>query len=244
MGTESITVYFEALRAVAAITYYHETLVHTNSNGTRFLATSYAQQTASDGQCDYKSTEQTRAQARLDQPTLTAPIDGTVQTLSVTNRGQVVTTGQEVLRLVPDGEPLKIDAYISNDDIGLIAPRQPASVRIDSFPFTRLGMLEAEISEVAYDAIPADQANQALDVSSRRADPTARSLAPNVRPMTELDFETRLKPKALAIDVNGHAVPLTAGMTVSVEIKTGSRRLIEYVFSPLVEIASGAMRER
>jgi hypothetical protein len=72
----------------------------------------------------------------------------------------------------------------------------------------------------------------------------ARSLAPKARPMTELVIETRLKPKALAINVSGHAVPLTAGMTVSVKVKTGSRRLIEYVFSPPVEVARGAMRER
>jgi hypothetical protein len=39
-------------------------------------------------------------------------------------------------------------------------------------------------------------------------------------------------------------IPVTNGMAVTVEIKTGQRRIIDYVFSPLVEVASTAMKER
>jgi hemolysin D len=62
--------------------------------------------------------------------------------------------------------------------------------------------------------------------------------------MNDLVFEAKLRPHTYAIDVNGHEVPLSPGMTVTVEIKTGSRRILEYLFSPLVEVAGTAMRER
>jgi hemolysin D len=193
---------------------------------------------------DEKTQERAKAQARLDHMTLTAPIDGRVQALSVSNRGQVVTTGQEVMRLVPITGPVEIEAYVTNDDIGFVTPGQMATVKIDSFPFTRFGTLDAVVTEVAYDAIPADQANQSIDDATHNADPALRGLTPAAKPMTDLVFEARLKPEANTVSVNGHDVPLTAGMTVTVEIKTGSRRVIGYLLSPLVEVVSGAGRER
>jgi hemolysin D len=193
---------------------------------------------------DEKAQERAKAQARLDHMTLTAPIDGRVQALSVSNRGQVVTTGQEVMRLVPTDGSVEIQAYITNDDIGFVTPGQTATVKIDSFPFTRFGTLDAVVTDVAYDAIPADQANQAIDDATRKADPASRGLTPTAKPMTDLVFQATLKPNRGAISVNGHDVPLTAGMTVTVEIKTGSRRIIGYLFSPIVEVASQSMGER
>ena len=53
-----------------------------------------------------------------------------------------------------------------------------------------------------------------------------------------------LKPDAETITVDGVREPLTSGMAVTVELKTGARRMLEYLFSPLVEVASKAMRER
>jgi hemolysin D len=167
-----------------------------------------------------------------------------VQALSVSNHGQVVSTGQEVMRLVPTARPIEIQAYVTNDDIGFVTAGQMATVKIDSFPFTRFGTLDAVVTEVAYDAIPADQANQATDDATHKADLASRGVTPTAKPMTELVFETRLTPKAPAINLNGRDLPLIDGMTVTVEIKTGSRRLINYLFSPLVEVVSGAMKER
>ena len=191
-----------------------------------------------------KAQERAKALARLDRMTLRAPIDGTVEAPAVTNRGQVVTTGQQVMRLVPTGGPLKIEAYVANEDVSFVAAGQTAMVKIDSFPFTRFGVLEARVEEVAYDAIPADAANQDVaDPTGRAANPS-RGLTPTSKPMTNLVFKIRLKPRTGDIEVNGHDVLLAAGMTVTVEVRTGSRRIIGYLFSPPVEVATTAMRER
>jgi hemolysin D len=60
----------------------------------------------------------------------------------------------------------------------------------------------------------------------------------------DLVFEARLRPARAMMSVNGQDIPLSPGMTVTVEIKTGSRRILEYLFSPFVEVSSTAMRER
>ena len=128
---------------------------------------------------------------------------------------------------------------MGNDDIGCVAPGQVAAVKLDAFPFTRFGGLEAEVTEVAYDAVPADAASAAAADATRPAE--RMGLAPGAKPMTHLVYETRLRPKVGAMEVNGWKVPLAPGMTATVEIKTGSRRILEYVFSPLEDAAG---RER
>jgi len=207
-----------------------------------FLADNTRKMADAHRQADEKAQDRARAAARLDHMTLIAPVDGAVAALAVTHVGQVVTASQEVMRLVPLGGALTIQAYVGNDDIGFVSPGQAAAVKLDAFPFTRYGVLEAEVTEVAYDAIPADAASAAAADATRGGERTA--LAPAAKSMADLVFETRLRPKAQVMAVNGRDVPLAAGMTATVEIKTGSRRILEYVFSPLVEVVGNAGRER
>ena len=81
-----------------------------------------------------------KAQAELDHLTLRAPIAGRVQSSIITNVGQVVTSGQEIMRIVPEDSGLEIQAYVRNRDIGFVSVGQEAVVKIESFPFTRYGV--------------------------------------------------------------------------------------------------------
>ena len=193
---------------------------------------------------DEKEAERAKTAVKLGHMTLRAPVDGVVQALGVTTIGQVVTTGQELMRIVPANAPVQIEAYVTNDDIGFVSPGQSAVVKIDSFPFSRYGTLEATVEEVASDAIPAETANRSLSDPTKRSDEKAQKLAPSAQSMNDLVFEAKLRPRTYVIDINGYEVQLSPGMTVTVEIKTGSRRILEYLFSPLVEVAGTAMRER
>ena len=175
--------------------------------------------------------------------TLRAPVAGVVGALSVTNPGQVVSAGQEVLRLVPGGAPLAVQAYVTNDDIGFVRPGQTAVIKVDSFPFTRFGTLEADVTSVAYDALPADQANHAV-TDAARAQQDSEDAAQSATPMTNLVFETTLRPRALSIPVSDATVPLSPGMTVTVEITTGKRSVISYLTGNLMQYTREAMHER
>jgi hemolysin D len=176
-----------------------------------------------------------KAEATVDHLTLRAPITGRVQSSVIANVGQVVTSGQEIMRVVPEGSKLEIQAYVANREIGFVTVGQEAVVKVEAFPFTRYGSIKARVKRIASDA------------SAIEGDPTRPSnttgFAGGERTQN-LVFAVVLEPEASTISVDGVEQPLTSGMAATVELKTGARRLLEYVFSPLVEVASRAMRER
>ena len=181
------------------------------------------------------------AETKLRNLVVTSPIAGTVQSSTVTTAGQVVTAGEEVMRIVPDDTTLEIEAYLPNKDIGFVKVGQKAVVKIESFPFTRYGTVEAIVTRVARDAIPEPDAAQ-LEGDPSRA--RRANMPAGADRMQNLVFPVTLKPLKTTIAIDGTAVPLGAGMAVTSEICTGSRRILEYLFSPLVQIGSEAMKER
>ncbi|MFG1392371.1 HlyD family type I secretion periplasmic adaptor subunit [Xanthobacter agilis] len=182
-----------------------------------------------------------KARARLEQMTITAPIAGTVTALAVIGAGQVVTSGEEVLRIVPKGSRLELEVYMPNRDIGFVHEGAPAVVKIDSFPFTRFGTLSGTVVRVAHDAVSSPDVEQSL--SSPTTAPRTKGVG-GTQAMQNLVFPVTISLDSQSIVVDGVAVPLSPGMTAQAEVKTGERRILEYLFSPLVDVGSRAMRER
>jgi len=182
-----------------------------------------------------------KADARKSHMLLTAPVAGTVQALSVTSIGQVVMPGEEVMRVVPAEDGIEIECYMPNKDIGFIKPGQEAVVKVESFPFTRYGTLPAHVIRVSREAIPEPDAQQQEGNPARSSRSTLTAGAERVQ---NLFFPVTLALEKRTISTDGEEIPISNGMTVTVEIKTGYRRIIDYVFSPFVEVASKAMKER
>jgi len=149
---------------------------------------------------------------------LLAPVDGTVQQLAVHTVGGVVTPAQPVMVVVPSDNPLEVEAFVENKDIGFVRPGQPAEVKIETFLYTKYGTLPATVSSVSHDAINDEKRG--------------------------LIYSARVKLSESTIIVDGTEVNLTPGMVVSVEIKTGKRRVIEYFLSPLIQHTRESLRER
>lgn len=149
---------------------------------------------------------------------LTAPVDGTVQQLNVHTVGAAVPAAQPLMLIVPQENHVEVEAFLENKDIGFVQKGQRAEVKADAFEYTKYGTIAAHVTHVSRDAIPDDK----------------RGLIYSVK--IALDKST--------IDVDGKDLPLTAGMSISAEIKTGTRRVIEYVLSPLVRHQREALRER
>ncbi|MFG1295671.1 HlyD family type I secretion periplasmic adaptor subunit [Xanthobacter variabilis] len=182
-----------------------------------------------------------KARARLDQMTTTAPIAGTVTALAVIGPGQVVTTGEEVMRIVPEGSKLELEVYMPNRDIGFVHVGARAVVKIDSFPFTRFGTIDGHVLRIAHDAVSAPDVEQSL--ASPAATPRTKGAA-GTQPMQNLMFPVTIALDAQSMTVDGSTVPLSPGMTAQAEVKTGQRRILEYLFSPLIEVGTRALRER
>src|SRR6202035_2765939 len=99
---------------------------------------------------------------RLQQ--LTAPVDGVVQQLAIHTVGGVVTPAQSLVVVVPSDSRLEIEAMVSNRDIGFVRPGQAAEIKIDTFNFTRYGLLHGQVLSVSQDAVIRDrQQDRAAD---------------------------------------------------------------------------------
>ncbi|WP_244613479.1 HlyD family type I secretion periplasmic adaptor subunit [Methylosinus sp. Ce-a6] len=192
-------------------------------------------------QIDDLEQKASKAHARTGHMTLVSPIAGTVLGLSITSKHQVVSPGEELMRIVPDDAGLEIECYAENKDVGFIEAGQKSVIKIESFPFTRYGSLDGVVTRVARDAIPEPDA-QAAEANPAKS-PKA-SYFGGAQRVQNLVFPVNVAPERQFMSVDGIDVPLSPGMSVSVEIRTGKRRILEYLFSPLVETASRALRER
>ncbi len=187
-----------------------------------------------------------KATALVGQMTLTAPIAGTIAASTVTTVGQVVSTGQQLMQLVPSsGGGLEIEAYVLNTDIGFVRKGQEAIVQVDAFPFTRYGTIGGVVRSIARDAIPGSEAARQMKNPSQPLPSSGLLAATSAAQQTQdLVFPTLISLERPEIVIDGKSVPLVPGMTVSVEIKTESRRAIDYLLSPLQAAVTSAGHER
>jgi hemolysin D len=191
-------------------------------------------------QADALSQRVRQAQVALEAMTLRSPIDGTVQASVLTSIGQVVSPAEEVMRIVPAGAPIEVEAYLPNADAGFVRVGQKAVVKVDAFPFTRYGTIAGRIESIGRDAITSNDA-QGLSADATHALASPRGSAD---PSAGLVFPVVVSLESPEILADGHSTSLSPGMGVTVEVDTGSRTILEYLFSPLVETTSSAMHER
>ena len=159
-----------------------------------------------------------KAEQRSSNYLLKAPIDGTVQELAVTTIGGVVTPAQEIMKIVPEDSAVEVEARFLNKDIGFIHPGQLAEIKVDTFNFTKYGVVDAELSDISGDAIQDEQLG--------------------------LVYKARLVPAESALQVGEKLVNLAPGMTVTAEVKTGQRRVIEFFLAPLLRMKDESLLER
>jgi len=180
-----------------------------------------------------------KAEQRTKLQALTAPVDGVVQQLAIHTIGGVVTPGQVLLVVVPLDAHLEVEAMVSNRDIGFVHEGQDAEIKIDTFSFTRYGLLHGSVIDVSQDAIARDRPQDKSGDKSQGTE--AASSEPKGQ---ELNYAARVSLDRTQMQVEDKLVNLTPGMAVTVEIKTGSRRIISYLLSPLVRYKQEMLRER
>ncbi|MCV2363451.1 HlyD family efflux transporter periplasmic adaptor subunit [Paucibacter sp. DJ1R-11] len=143
---------------------------------------------------------------------------GTVQQLAVHTPGGVVTPAQVLLVLVPDDAEVTAEVVLENKDMGIVHPGQMAEVKLETFAFTRYGTIPAQVKSISADAV-SDEKRGAIF------------------PATLVLHQTHLQ-------VDGRPVKLVPGMNLSAEIKTGKRRIIEYLLNPVQRHVQESLKER
>ena len=159
-----------------------------------------------------------KMQAEINQFTLRSPVDGTVQQLQVHTVGAAVPAAQSLMQIVPHDSSVTIEAMLADKDVGFVHAGQSAEVKIDAFDYTLYGTVPAKVSVVSRDAI--EDQKKGLQYAVR---------------------VTLLQPM---LEVDGTRRSLDPGMSGTVEIRTGRRRVIEYFLSPLMRHTTGSLHER
>ncbi len=185
------------------------------------------------------SQELLKAEQRQELQTITAPIDGVVQQLAVHTVGGVVTPAQPLLVVVPKDGALEVEAMILNRDIGFIEPGQEARIKLETFLFTKYGTIPGRVLSVSRDAVQEPGPTQ-----TQRADQASAQPGQGAGQSSGLVYPARISLERTFIDVDGRRSSLGAGMAVTVEIKTETRRLIEYVLSPILRYREDSLHER
>jgi len=162
--------------------------------------------------------DQRRAEERSRLLTLMAPVSGTVQQLAVHTVGGVVAAAQPLMQIVPEEGDIEIEAWLENKDVGFVRIGQEVEVKIDAFDYTKYGTVPARVVHVSRDAIQDEKKG--------------------------LVYSARILLSRNSLNVDGRSLPLSAGLAVNVGIRTGSRRVIEYVLSPLMRHQKEALHER
>lgn len=154
----------------------------------------------------------------LKRTVVKAPLSGYVQQLVYHTKGGVVETAKPIMNIVPENYKLEAQVMILNKDIGFVRPEQDVEIKIDSFPFTKYGTLKGKVRNISGDAVQDEKLG--------------------------LVFNARLTLSDNKIKADGQIIRLKPGMSVTAEIKTGKRRVIEYLLSPVMKYLNESMRER
>lgn len=154
----------------------------------------------------------------LKRTIIKAPLAGYVQQLVYHTRGGVVEKAKPIMNIVPEDYQLEAEVMILNKDIGFVKPEQEVEIKIDSFPFTKYGTIAGKVRNISGDAIKDEKLG--------------------------LVYNSRLKLADNKINADGKLIQLKPGMGITAEIKTGKRRVLEYLLSPIVKYMDESMRER
>jgi len=180
-----------------------------------------------------------KAEQRTRLQLLTASVNGVVQQLAIHTVGGVVTPAQPLAVVVPSDSRLEIEAMVSNRDIGFVHAGQDVEIKVDTFNFTRYGLLHGQVLSVSQDAVIRDRqqdgsGGRLLGTANETSEPKGQ----------ELNYSARISLDRTQMRIDDKLINLSPGMAVTVEIKTGSRRILSYLLSPLLRYRQETLRER
>ena len=161
--------------------------------------------------------------------TIKAPMRGVVKNVQVTTVGGVIQAGQPILEIVPTEDEMLVEAYVKPSEVAFLHVGQKAVVKLTSYDFNKYGGLDGELEHLSPDTLKDERQQR----------------KPGASPvdMEEGYYRIMVRIKDTNLVRHGKKIELTAGMTASVEIRTGQKTVLEYLFRPLQNV-SQALRER
>lgn len=186
-----------------------------------------------------------KAQSKAAETELRAPTDGFVQQLALHTLHGVVLPGEKLMTIVPDQRDLIVEAKLANKDVGFVRPGQSVKVKVETFSFTRYGVIEGRVIGISRDTEEADSQQRAAPTPANPSQSpdsdTPASLVPNAASPT---YVARISLSRTSMKIEGQERQLQPGMSVTAEIRTGSRTIADYLLSPIARKTQESLHER
>jgi hemolysin D len=183
-----------------------------------FAKAASSEMATAEDESSLRGEELRKSERRRSLQQLRSPVDGVVQQLAVHTVGGVVQPAEPLMIIVPSGSEVAVEAQILNKDIGFVREGQAVRVKLEAFPFTDYGLIEGVVETISRDAIQDEKIG--------------------------LVYATRIKLGRNYITIGGRNQLIGPGMAVQAEVKTGERRIIQYLLSPISQTMAEAGRER
>ena len=158
-----------------------------------------------------------------------APMDGIVKYVQQTTLGSVIQSGQSILEIVPVKDDMVVEAYVKPSEVAFLKVNQPAVVKLSAYDFNKYGGLDAVLDHISPDTLRDE--NKVRKPGSAPVD------------LEEGYYRVLVRIIDQRLDRHGMRMNASPGMTATVEIKTGQKTVLEYLFRPLQSV-SQALRER
>jgi hemolysin D len=183
-----------------------------------FAKTASTEMATAEDESSVRGEELRKSERRRSLQQLRSPVDGVVQQLAVHTVGGVVQPAEPLMVIVPSGSEVAVEAQILNKDIGFVHEGQPVRVKLEAYNFTDYGLIEGVIETISRDAIQDEKLG--------------------------LVYAARIRLSRNHLIVGGQPQLIGPGMAVQAEVKTGERRIIKYLLSPISQTVAEAGRER
>jgi adhesin transport system membrane fusion protein len=170
------------------------------------------------------------ASAREDaylRTTIRSPMKGVVKNVQITTVGGVVQAGQPILEIVPTEDEMLVEAYVKPSEVAFLKVGQAAVVKLTAYDFNKYGGLDGVLEHLSPDTLRDEK--QRKPGNPVELEEGLYRILVRVKQTTDLRNGLRLTP--------------SPGMTASVEIRTGYKTVMEYIFRPLQNVTQ-ALRER
>ncbi len=157
-------------------------------------------------------------QDRVTRTAVVSPVRGTVKDMKINTVGGVIQPGQDIMEIVPLDDSLIVEARVRPADIAYLRPNQKAVIKVSAYDFSIYGGLTAKLVRISADTIKDEQG--------------------------ESFYHVYLRTEENSLRHRGETLPIIPGMTVTAEILTGEKSVLDYLLKPILKAKDSALRER
>lgn len=155
---------------------------------------------------------------KVNRTLVISPVAGTIKTVNINTIGGVLQPGMDIVEIVPTEDSLMVEAKIKPSDIAYMHPGQKAIVKVTAYDFAIHGGLAGELVNLSPDTIVDEEGNSF--------------------------YLVRVKTNKSYLGTDEKPLPIISGMTVSVDVMTGEKTVLDYILKPILKTKQLALRER